>query len=85
MTTRPHRRRGSDKAEHALSEAIRRAELQRRSLPAVNHGTPWTPDDDHELVMGDGTLLQRARRLGRTYVGAERRLSALRDKGGDQL
>lgn len=38
---------------------------------------PWTAEEDAVLLAGDGTLAQRAMRLGRTYAAAKRRLDRL--------
>jgi hypothetical protein len=53
-----------------------------RITPNVRAGAPWTPQDDAYLLRGPGTLLERARRLGRTYVACEARLVILRRQGG---
>lgn len=56
----------------------RRRQLGNRLTPAPRSGEPWTPAEDLELVEGTGTLLERARRLGRSYVAAEQRIRELR-------
>lgn len=42
------------------------------------YALPWTPQDDHELRYGQGKLVERAARLGRTYYAAQLRLAKLR-------
>lgn len=64
-------------------EATRRRRAACNALtPNVRAGAPWTPQDDAYLLRGPGTLLARARALGRTYVACEARLVILRRQGG---
>jgi hypothetical protein len=70
------------KAAHYEDKVLRDADMQRLSLPAPRQHEPWTADDDHDLVTGPGTMLQRSKRLGRTYFGAVRRSEYLRRQGG---
>lgn len=66
-------------AESTYSRRVR-ALNQQRTATAKNWWTPWTPADDEVLVNGEGTVLERAVGLGRTYyacVSRLRRLNAL--------
>jgi hypothetical protein len=44
-------------------------------------GTPWTIDDD-AVLMGPGTLVERARQLGRSYMTCLNRIGELRRRSG---
>lgn len=57
-----------------------RTSCQRARL-APRDGTPWTEQDDEQLVNGSGTVLDRAVALGRSYHAARRRLVRLRAQG----
>lgn len=55
-----------------------REHLQAASIPAPNHGQPWTEKDHVILSDPDITVLEKARRLGRTYYATH---SACADNG----
>lgn len=65
-------------AARALREAYNRATMPRRI------GVRWTPAEDAQLLEGTGSLISRARALGRSYDAARRRLDQLRAQGGPQ-
>lgn len=46
---------------------------------ARRHGDPWTAWDDYVLLYGDGTLLERAQAIERTYHAAVLRRQNLLD------
>ena len=48
---------------------------------APAYAEPWSPAQDRELMLGQGTLAERAKRLGRTYYAAQGRLIKLRRLG----
>ena len=66
------------RAEHAEANARVRRRSQARTHHAVSYGAPWTAQDEWELEHGEGTLVERALRLGRTYMAAHSRLNAIR-------
>lgn len=66
----------------ALAAARKRyvRSAQRRTPPGHAHGLPWTPEEDAVLMDSTlGTLVARARRLGRTYNAALNRLGDLKE------
>jgi hypothetical protein len=67
MPQPPARRREHRAAYQALS-----------ARTARRHADPWTPEDDEVLLEGTGTVLDRARALGRSYYACQNRLAALR-------
>jgi hypothetical protein len=65
--------------------ASREARNDRRAaqiltIDAPAYAEPWSPSQDRELLLGQGTLAERSRRLGRTYYAAQRRLFKLRQE-----
>ena len=69
--------RGAWAAEQQRLRETRQA-LSART--ADRTGLIWTPADDDLLLNGPGTLLARAKTLGRTHRAASRRLEQLRRK-----
>lgn len=69
----------------ATSSRERRPDRRRHQVAtgatARSYGARWTPEADHELAHGPGTLAERAARLGRTYYAAQYRLTQLRAAG----
>lgn len=57
-----------DRRHHQLQTAKAASRFEQR----------WTSYEDLLLLTGDGTVAQRAKRLGRTYYAAEARLAKLR-------
>jgi hypothetical protein len=57
-----------------------RRRLQQRTYAAPSWGAPWSAADDTELMTGQGTIADRAERLGRTYYAACYRLQVLREQ-----
>lgn len=55
---------------------------QYRTALAGNYAAPWSADDDAELLHGDGPVVARAARLGRTYASASKRLYRLTVRQG---
>lgn len=47
---------------------------------ARRHAEPWTDLDDQVLLTGEGTLLERACRLERSYYACANRLAFLRPR-----
>lgn len=47
---------------------------------ARRHAEPWTEHDDQVLLAGEGTLLERARLLERSYYACTNRLAYLRPR-----
>jgi hypothetical protein len=73
-------RRGCRCAEcRAANTAEQSAYVTQRNaaLPAPRHHHAWTAEDD-EILLGPGTVFQRARRAGRSYGAARQRLHVLR-------
>lgn len=58
-----------------------RQDAQVNTAQASRWGEPWSADDDHHLVHGQGTVLARAVSLGRTYYACAARLAYLREQG----
>lgn len=75
-------------ADCRAANVVEQARLRRRYAAASRHapraGLPWSPQEDRELIAGAGTVLERARRLGRTYGAARQRLDDLRRDDPDQ-
>lgn len=66
------------RAANAAAHARLRAAYDAR-LPAARNGQPWTRSEDLVLLDDElGTLYSRARRVGRSYSAARRRLDVLR-------
>lgn len=63
---------------HPQARADRR-KLQDATYDAPAYLMPWTPAQDRELLRGQGTVADRAKRLGRTYYAACARLARLRE------
>jgi hypothetical protein len=62
----------------------RRANQAMTARTARHIATPWTTEQDTELLTGPGTIADRARRLGRTYYAASYRLQQLRKQGAQR-
>lgn len=52
--------------------------LSNAQTPGPRSRAPWTPAEDAELLNGEGTLVARARRIGRSYNAAALRVAKLR-------
>lgn len=70
---------GPCRAAHGVIQKGRRARNQAATIAAGvrRWHARWTPDEDAVLVYGQGTVAERAARLGRTYNAAVLRLTKL--------